>query len=105
MTEVLVQGDTSPLITGTIHKQGDVTDLEDLTGATVNFQMRRVRDRRLMVDAAADILSPVSGSVSYTLEENDTAIPGDYVYQWQVTYVDGKKQTTVEAKELTIRSR
>jgi predicted secreted Zn-dependent protease len=105
MADVLVQGDTGPAITGTIHKRGDTADLEDLTNASVNFQMRRARDRKMMVDAVATIVDPASGTVSYTLEENDTAIPGDYVYQWQVTYVDGKKQTTFEAKELTIRRR
>lgn len=105
MPDTLVQGDTGPVITGTIHKKGDVNDPEVLTGATVNFQMRRARDRKLMVDSAATIVDPASGTVSYTLEENDTAIAGDYVYQWQVTYVDGKKQTTFETKELTIRRR
>lgn len=105
MADVLVSGDTGPAITGTIHKRGDTSDVENLTGATVTFQMRRARDRKLMVDADATIVEPASGTVSYTLEGNDTAIVGDYIYQWQVTYADGKKQTTFEAKELTIRRR
>lgn len=105
MADILVAGDTGPAITGTIHKRGDVSSLENLTGATVKFQMRRERDRKLMVDADASIVSPASGTVSYTLEENDTAITGDYVYQWVVTFTDGKQQTTFEAKELTIRRR
>ena len=105
MADVLVAGDTGPVITGTIHKKGSLADREDLTGSTVTFQMRRARDRKLMVDSAATIITPASGTVSYTLEENDTAIPGDYLYEWQVTFVDGKKQTTFEAKELTIRRR
>jgi hypothetical protein len=105
MADVLVAGDTGPAITGTIHKRGDVEDVEDLTNATVKFQMRRARDRKLMVDADADIVTAASGTVSYLLEANDTAIPGDYIYQWQVTYPDGKKQTTYDPKELTIRRR
>ena len=105
MADVLVAGDTGPAITGTIHKRGDTTDVEDLSGASVKFQMRRARDRKLMVDADADIVTAASGTVSYTLEANDTAIAGDYQYQWQVTYPDGKKQTTYDPKELTIRRR
>lgn len=105
MTDVLVVGDTGPAITGTIHKRGDTSDVENLVGSSVKFQMRRARDRKLMVDADADIINPASGSVSYSLEVNDTAIAGEYVYQWQVTYPDSKVQTTYETKELTIRRR
>ncbi len=105
MTDYLVTGDTRPVITGTIHARDDESDLEDLTGCTVNFQMRRLRDRRLMVDAEADIVTAVSGSVTYTLDVNDTAIPGDYGIEWQVTYPDGRKQTTADLREITIRRR
>jgi hypothetical protein len=58
-----------------------------------------------MVDALADIVDPASGMVSYALQANDTAIPGDYLYQWQITYPDGRKQTTYEPKQLTVRRR
>jgi hypothetical protein len=105
MADILVAGDTGPAITGTIHKRGDTSDIEILTGATVKFQMRRARDRKLMVDTAATVIDAASGTVSYALDVNDTAIAGDYVYQWEVTYTDGKIQTTFETKELTIRRR
>lgn len=106
MADILTSGDTGPLISGVLHDKDDTTRLVDLSGeATVKFQMRRARDKRLMVDGDAEITSPHSGGVSYTLEANDTAIPGDYVYQWQVTFPDGKKQTTYEPKPLTIRRR
>jgi hypothetical protein len=105
MADVLVQGDTGPLISGYIHEQGQPNNRTDLTNATVKFQMRRVRDLELMVDNDATIDVAASGTVYYNLEVNDTAYPGDYQYQWQVTFPDGKKQTTYEAKELTIRPR
>ena len=105
MADILVQGDTGPLLKGVIHEKDAPTKVTNLTGASVKFQMRRIRDTNLMVDGVADIIDPASGEVSYDLEANDTAYPGDYQYQWQVTFPDGKKQTTYEPKELTIRKR
>ena len=105
MADILVQGDTGPLISGYIHEKGQPNNRTDLTGATVRFQMRRTRDEDLMVDNPATIDVAASGTVYYDLEVNDTAYPGDYQYQWQVTFPDGKKQTTYEVKELTIRPR
>jgi hypothetical protein len=105
MADILVQGDTGPLITGVIHKKDIPAQVTNLAGATVKFQMRNARHIDLHVDAAADIITEASGTVSYSLEANDTAIPGDYVYQWQVLFPDSTTQTTYEAKELTIRPR
>lgn len=105
MADILVQGDTGPLISGVIHEKDSPAKITNLAGASVKFQMRRIRDTNLMVDGDADISVPASGEVSYSLEANDTAYPGDYQYQWQVTFPDGKKQTTYQAKELTIRKR
>lgn len=108
MADVLVQGDTGPLISGVIHEKDDPDSPIDLSNASVKFQMRRVRDQNLMVNALATLsgsVNPASGEVSYMLEPNDTAIPGDYQYQWQVTFPDGRKQTTYEPKLLTIRKR
>ena len=105
MADILVQGDTGPLISGVIHEKDSPANITNLAGSTVKFQMRRKRDEELMVNGDATIDVPASGEVSYDLEANDTAYPGDYQYQWQVTFPDGKKQTTYEAKELTIRKR
>jgi hypothetical protein len=105
MADTLVVGDTGPLITAVIHDADDENSVVDLTGAAVRFQMRRASDRRLMVDRAAAIDTAASGEVSYNLQPNDTAIPGDYVLEWQVTYPSGRKQTTATLHELTIRRR
>lgn len=104
-TEVLVVGDTGPIITGTIHRSGDTTAYENLTDCSVKFQMRRLSDRRLMVDEPAEIVTAISGSVRYILGSYDTAVPGDYGIEWQVTYPDGKRQTTATLHEVTIRRR
>lgn len=105
MPDVLVVGDTGPIITGVIHKADNTSDREDLSGAQVFFQMRRAADRRLMVNKAAAIDVAASGEVHYALAANDTAIPGEYVLEWQVTYPSGRKQTTATLHELTIRRR
>jgi hypothetical protein len=104
--DILVVGDTGPIIRGNIRKAADATQLEDLTGCLgVRFQMRRLSDRRLMVDEPAEIVTAESGSVRYVLGADDTRIPGDFGIEWQVTYPDGKKQTTATLHEVTIRRR
>jgi hypothetical protein len=101
--EVLVSGDSKITARGTISKTAG--GYEDLSGTTVLFQMRRRSDRRLMINRPAEIESTASGAVSYLLEANDIAIPGNYVIQWQVVYPDGKRQTTRNLEEIEIRRR
>ena len=97
-----VQGDTSPDITAVIHT-GDPDDPTDLTGSTVRFQMRKPDDKRFTVNAAADVLDPDEGSVSYSWGPNDLAQPGEYEVQWEVTYPDAKIETTTPPNEITVR--
>lgn len=104
MTEVLVSGDTAPVLYGTIYDR-DTNGRQNLAGCSVRFQMRRMGDRRLTVDEPADIVTAASGEVRYVLGENDTAIPGDYGIQWQITFPDGKRQTTATLVPITIRRR
>lgn len=103
--DILVVGDHGQIITGEIYQDDDTDDRDVLTDAEVHFQMRRAADRRLMIDREAEIVDAVSGEVSYALQANDTAIPGDYVIEWQVTYPSGRKQTTANLKSVTIRRR
>jgi hypothetical protein len=98
-----VQGDTAPDITATIHEQGDSEAVQDLTGASVQFQMRKADDKRYTVAAAADIIDADAGEVSYSWGPNDLAQPGEYLVQWQVTYVDSKVETTDPPNEITVR--
>jgi hypothetical protein len=99
-----VQGDTAPDITVTLYKADGTTPL-DLEGALgVKFQMRKADDRRFTVDAAADIDDdPTTGKVSYRWAVGDLAVPGDYQVQWEVTYGDGRIQTTAVPNEISVR--
>lgn len=90
-----VQGDTAPAISATITRTTDGT-VVNLTGATVSFQMRKVDDRRFTVNATASVGTPTEGTVSYDWAPNDLSTPGRYVVQWEVTYGDGRIQTTAQ---------
>lgn len=98
----LVQGDTAPTIFGTILKPDGLA--KDLTSVTaVRFQMRKQDDKKYTVDAAADIVDASTGRVSYDWQVNDLSVTGEYLGQWQLTYSDGKVQTTTPANTITIR--
>lgn len=96
------QGDTAPSVTGTIKKSDGTA--RDLTTATeVRFQMRKPDDQRYTVDAEANIVTPLAGRVSYDWGANDLSVPGEYIAQWQITWSDGKIQTTKPPNTLTVR--
>jgi len=99
-----VQGNTAPAITATLHDEDDPTIVLDLSTATgVRFQMRRPDDRRFTVNAAAVIVDALAGKVAYAWSANDLAVPGDYDVQWEVTFNDGKVQTTAHPNRITVR--
>lgn len=98
-----VQGDTGPDVIGVIHAEGDASDLEDLTGCTVRFQMRKSDDKRFTVNAPAAITNAAGGEVTYQWAANDLAVPGVYEAQWEITYADGSVITTVEPVEIVVR--
>lgn len=99
-----VQGDTAPGITAVLHEQGDTASPINLTGATVKFQMRKPDDQLFTVDAAADVVgNPVDGSVSYTWQATDLSVSGEYDVQWEITFSDGKIQTTAVPNRVLVR--
>jgi hypothetical protein len=70
----------------------------DLTTATgVNFIMKATQGNTIKVNAAAVIVSsaalPTGSVVRYDWLAVDTATPGSYQAEWQVTWTGGKKQT------------
>lgn len=99
--QTFVQGDTAPPIRSQIRKEDDTP--KDLTGVTVKFQMRKSDDKRYTVDAAASVDDADEGRVSYSWAPNDLAVPGDYICQWELTFGDGRVQTTEPPNEITVR--
>lgn len=90
----LVQGDTAPDLVAVIHEEDDAETPIDLTGASVAFQMRKADDRRYTVNATMVADDPVNGQFHYEWGTNDLAVPGTYQGQFEITYQDGKIQTT-----------
>lgn len=102
---ILVQGDTRPVVRSNLYERDSnprvYIDLSGLT--TVRFQMRKEDDKYYTVNAAATITSTASGGVQYQLAANDLQTPGEYLIQWEVTFPDGKVQTTSVANPVTVR--
>lgn len=98
-----VQGDNRPDLTATL--LNTVTGLpQDLTDCTVAFQMRKADDKRYTVNAAADIDNdPTTGKVVYSWGANDLAVPGDYIAQFEITFIDLRKQTTNPVNTVNVR--
>jgi len=85
------QGDRRPAAPATI-KRG--TAIVDLTNATsVTFKLRRKSFVDLTVDAEADILSAVDGTVEYRWAVGDTDLAGEYQAEWEVLWSDGTPET------------
>ncbi len=101
MSITLVQGDTAPIIRGTI-TNCDTGDPLDLTGCTVFFQMRKKDDTRYTINATANITNEDQGLVAYTLAANDLNTPGNYQAQFEVHYADLTVQTT-DLTDVTVR--
>lgn len=95
-----VQGDTEPPITATLQRNGVV---EDLTGASVRFQMRKADDKHYTVNGSAAFIDADAGTVKYAWGASDLNVPGDYIVQWEVTYASGRIETSDPPNTITVR--
>lgn len=78
----ITQGNT-PRINDTLADAAGVA--VNLTGATVRF---RFQGATVAFDRAAEVTNSGSGAVSYLMTGEDTAVPGLYRAQWEVTKGD-----------------
>lgn len=79
----LPKGALLPLLTATI---SDENGPINLTGTTAKFQMRLPGSSTLKVDAAATVVTPAAGLVSYTWLAADTDTIGIYIGWFLVTF-------------------
>ena len=85
------QGDTKPIISTTFIDQTGAA--VNLSGATVQFVMRAITANNPSTNAAATVVTPASGTISYTWTTQDTAIAGSYMANFVATFGDGSVLT------------
>lgn len=76
-----------PILTDTLTTPGGVA--VNLTGATVNLVMRAFTTNVAAVNAAATIVAPTLGTISYTFTVNDSAVADQFMANWHVTFAGG----------------
>ena len=90
------KGDRREPLTVTLRgSDGQAADLSGLAPAAITFRMRKAGAAVSTVDAAVTrIESPATaGRVTYEWAAGDTAEPGLYDAEWEVTFADGKPAT------------
>ena len=91
MTFYVKQNDTSPSMLATL--QDADGNAVNLTAAAVRFHMRKIGRPDVIVDAAAVVVTPLSGLVRYDWIADDTSDTGSYQAEFEVTYADASIET------------
>lgn len=89
----LYVGNTSPSLQDTVMVNGAPFDL---TGASVEFNMRPVSSATTKVSAAATVVSAGAGTVRYDWQPGDVDTAGHYVCWWTVTLPSARVQDSDE---------
>lgn len=87
------QGDSLPVLSAalTYDDQTGTPLASDLTGATVLLVLRDPTTQAIRLSVPAVVVLP--DTVTYTFTPTDTATPGDFLAQWQVTFPGGQQQS------------
>lgn len=96
----LKAADTKPDLTATLLDAAGVA--VNLTGATVEFAMKKNGGSSTKVSAAATLVTPSAGTVKYVWQSADTDTPGDYNAEFEVTFGDGTVLTFPNSGYFTI---
>lgn len=89
------QGDTLPNIPFQIFKPDGVTP-EDLTGADVSIVVRTkggTNATPVLFKKPCDITDALLAKGVYDWDAGDTAVAGNYEYEFEITWADGNIQT------------
>lgn len=100
MAFYIKQNDTQPAFQAVL-KDGS-GDPINLDGTAVRFHMRPVGSSEIKVDAAASVISALSGIVRYTWSPADTDTFGAFYADFEVTYSDGSIETFPNNEFITI---
>lgn len=99
---LLVQTDTAPTLTATLTDDETGAPLNLTTATSVTFQLRRVTDRRFLINAACSIVSAAAGTVEYTLQPTDLDFAGECQARFLVLWNDGTHIHTTPAILITV---
>lgn len=84
-------GDTySPINRTLLDANNAPMDISAATG--VRFHMQPVHGGTF-IDRAAQVVNAAQGTVRYAWQAGDTATPGMYLAEWEVTYAGGATET------------
>ena len=98
------QGNTAPAIEAQLLDNNEepvdltVPDDDTVSQATVRFQMQKVGDDTLTVDAGATVKDAPNGIVAYEWASGDTDVEGSYIAEFDVDY-DGRTGDLFEGDE------
>lgn len=92
--------DRLPSIQATLSQGGVAIDLT--TATSVKFIMVTTPGGAIIVNTAGVIVNASQGIVRYDWAAADTATPGNYTAEWEVTWPGPKKQTFPTASYHTI---
>jgi hypothetical protein len=91
MAFYIKQNDTQPAFQAIL--EDGAGDPINLDGATVRFHMRAIGATSTKVDAAASVISALSGIVRYSWSAADTDTTGSFQAEFEVTYSDSTIET------------
>jgi len=99
------QGDRLPALRATLKDQTGAA--VDLSGAIVVFSMRHKLTRVIKVNNAATVaVTPISGVYEYQWAAIDTDTAGDYLGEFEATYIaSGKTLTFPNSSDIAISIR
>lgn len=97
-TFTIKRGDTGPSLRRTLE---DFAGAVNLVGATVNFKMVS-SEMAVVVSRSAVVENPAGGVVVFLWQAADTATPGVYFGEFEVTYADNTRETFPNADYIKI---
>lgn len=102
-------GDRLPVISATITDGRPAPGFPNgapipLEGVVVRFLMRPLDHSTPILDGLAAVVDPLGGRVSYSWGPGDTATPGAYLAEWQITFSDGRRLTVPNGTPITVEA-
>jgi hypothetical protein len=95
------RNDRLPLLNAALKtKEGAVVTL---SGASVQFHMKKGGSSTLKVDSAGSVVSATAGTVQYAWAAGDTDTAGDYEGEFEVTHSSGKLESFPLNESIPIR--